>query len=74
MRVVLPGEIAGMAVLGHEELREFLAHPDVAKDPRHFTALREGRVPTAGRCAPSPPCPARPPPTCASSSSSPTAP
>ncbi|MFD7646154.1 cytochrome P450 [Streptomyces albidoflavus] len=44
-RVVLPGEIAGLAVLGHAELREFLAHPDVAKDPRHFTALREGGVP-----------------------------
>ncbi|MFG2331664.1 cytochrome P450 [Streptomyces sp. NPDC048604] len=43
--VVLPGEVAGMAVLGHEALREFLAHPDVAKGARHFTALAEGRVP-----------------------------
>ncbi|WP_436740036.1 cytochrome P450 family protein [Streptomyces sp. BBFR102] len=43
--VVLPGEIAGVAVLGHEELRDFLAHPDVVKDPRHFTDLREGRIP-----------------------------
>lgn len=33
-----------MAVLGHEALREFLQHPDVAKDAAHFTALREGRV------------------------------
>ncbi|MGW1893802.1 cytochrome P450 family protein [Streptomyces sp. NPDC002004] len=43
--VVLPGEVEGMVVLGHEALKEFLAHPDVAKDARHFTALREGRIP-----------------------------
>ncbi|MET9532844.1 cytochrome P450 [Streptomyces sp. NPDC006649] len=42
--VVLPGEVAGAAVLGHAALREFLAHPDVAKGPEHFTALREGRI------------------------------
>ncbi len=42
--VVLPGEIEGMVVLGHEALKEFLAHPGVAKDARHFTALREGRI------------------------------
>ncbi|MFF7972416.1 cytochrome P450 [Streptomyces sp. NPDC007905] len=42
--VVLPGGIEGAAVLGHETLREFLQHPDVAKDARHFTALREGRI------------------------------
>ncbi|MEU8979139.1 cytochrome P450 [Streptomyces sp. NPDC048309] len=45
--VVLPGEVAGMAVLGHDALREFLAHPEVAKGAAHFTALREGRI-TAG--------------------------
>ncbi|MET7453441.1 cytochrome P450 [Streptomyces sp. NPDC005574] len=45
--VVLPGDVEGMAVLGHDALREFLAHPEVAKNARHFTALREGRV-TAG--------------------------
>ncbi|MFF2852211.1 cytochrome P450 [Streptomyces sp. NPDC058001] len=44
-RIVLPGEVEGAAVLGHEALKEFLAHPDVAKDARHFTALREGHVP-----------------------------
>lgn len=44
-QVVLPGEVAGMAVLGHDALKEFLAHPDVAKDAEHFTALREGRIP-----------------------------
>ncbi|MFE2373256.1 cytochrome P450 [Streptomyces sp. NPDC059398] len=42
--VVLPGEVAGAAVLGHAALREFLAHPDVAKGPQHFTALREGLI------------------------------
>ncbi|MFE5831768.1 cytochrome P450 [Streptomyces sp. NPDC056508] len=43
--VVLPGEVEGMAVLGHDALREFLSHPDVAKGARHFTALAEGRIP-----------------------------
>ncbi|MDT0464881.1 cytochrome P450 family protein [Streptomyces gibsoniae] len=42
--VLLPGDIEGTAVLGHEALREFLAHPGVAKHARHFTALREGRI------------------------------
>ncbi|MDF3301381.1 cytochrome P450 family protein [Streptomyces tropicalis] len=42
--VVLPGEVEGAVVLGHEALKDFLAHPDVAKDPRHFTALHEGRI------------------------------
>lgn len=43
--VELPGGIEGVAVLGHEALKEFLAHPEVAKDARHFTALTEGRIP-----------------------------
>ncbi len=43
--VILPGEIEGMAVLGHDALRDFLSHPDVAKGPQHFTALAEGRIP-----------------------------
>ncbi|GHJ35984.1 cytochrome P450 [Streptomyces sp. TS71-3] len=43
--VVLPGEVPGAAVLGHDALRDFLAHPDVAKDAAHFTDLREGRIP-----------------------------
>ncbi|MFD8014563.1 cytochrome P450 [Streptomyces sp. NPDC058955] len=43
--VILPGDIDGMVVLGHDALRDFLAHPDVAKEPRHFTALAEGRIP-----------------------------
>ncbi|MER5934883.1 cytochrome P450 [Streptomyces sp. NPDC002054] len=43
--VVLPGGVPGAVVLGHEALREFLAHPDVAKDARHFTGLQDGTVP-----------------------------
>ncbi|MFI8100587.1 cytochrome P450 [Streptomyces sp. NPDC086023] len=43
--VLLPGGVEGMAVLGHEALREFLAHPDVAKDARHFAALQAGEIP-----------------------------
>lgn len=42
--VILPGEVAGMAVLGHDALKEFLSHPDVAKDARHFAALRSGEI------------------------------
>ncbi|MEU0395107.1 cytochrome P450 [Streptomyces sp. NPDC006208] len=43
--VVLPGEVEGMAVLGHEALKEFLAHPGVAKGARHFAALQAGEIP-----------------------------
>ncbi|MET9082860.1 cytochrome P450 [Streptomyces sp. NPDC004237] len=43
--VVLPGGVEGMAVLGHETLRDFLQHPEVAKNARHFTELAEGRIP-----------------------------
>ncbi|MEU6773133.1 cytochrome P450 [Streptomyces sp. NPDC046759] len=43
--VELPGGVPGAAVLGHEALKEFLQHPEVAKDARHFTDLREGRIP-----------------------------
>ncbi|MFB7213607.1 cytochrome P450 [Streptomyces sp. NPDC056255] len=43
--VLLPGDVAGAVVLGHEALREFLAHPDVAKGAHHFTELAEGRIP-----------------------------
>ncbi|MBR7838942.1 cytochrome P450, partial [Actinospica durhamensis] len=43
--VELPGGVPGVAVVGHDALRELLAHPDVAKGPEHFAALREGRVP-----------------------------
>lgn len=43
--VVLPGGVRAMAVLGHDALKEFLAHPDVAKSARHFTALQTGEIP-----------------------------
>ncbi len=43
--VILPGDIEGMAALGHDALRDFLSHPDVAKGAQHFTALTEGRIP-----------------------------
>ncbi|MCX4537115.1 cytochrome P450 [Streptomyces sp. NBC_00841] len=43
--VVLPGGVPGMAVLGHDALKEFLAHSDVAKGAAHFAALAEGRIP-----------------------------
>lgn len=43
--VVLPGGVPGAVVLGHEALKEFLAHPDVAKDARHFPSLHDGTVP-----------------------------
>jgi 2-hydroxy-5-methyl-1-naphthoate 7-hydroxylase len=42
--VVLPGEVRGTAILGHDALREFLTHPDVAKDARYFTALHDGQI------------------------------
>ncbi|OEV31769.1 cytochrome [Streptomyces nanshensis] len=45
VHVTLPGEVAGAAVTGHAELRDFLTHPDVAKNACHFAALQEGRVP-----------------------------
>ncbi|WP_438310308.1 cytochrome P450 family protein [Streptomyces sp. HUAS TT3] len=43
--VVLPGGVPGAVVLGHDALREFLAHPDVAKDSRHCPALNDGTIP-----------------------------
>ncbi|MCX4695819.1 cytochrome P450 [Streptomyces sp. NBC_01408] len=44
-QVVLPGGVPGAVVLGHEALKEFLAHPDVAKDARHCPALNDGSIP-----------------------------
>ncbi|MCF3177450.1 cytochrome P450 [Streptomyces sioyaensis] len=43
--VLLPGEVPAVAVTRHEVLREVLAHPEVAKNACHFTALRDGTVP-----------------------------
>lgn len=44
-QVLTPGDVPATAVLGHEELKAFLAHPDVAKNPRHFAALQRGEIP-----------------------------
>jgi cytochrome P450 len=43
--VELPGGVTAWAVTGHDELQEVLADARVAKDPRHWAALAEGRVP-----------------------------
>lgn len=43
--VVLPGDVGAMAVVGHDALKEFLSHPDVAKGSAHFTALQDGLIP-----------------------------
>ncbi|QGV82945.1 cytochrome P450 family protein [Streptomyces ficellus] len=43
--VVLPGGVPAMTVLGHEALKGFLTHPDVAKGAEHFAALQDGRIP-----------------------------
>ena len=43
--VLLPGDVPAYAVTRHEALKDFLAHPDVAKDARHFTALQNGELP-----------------------------
>lgn len=43
--VVLPDGVPGYAVTRHEALRDLLTHPEMAKDVRHFAALRRGEVP-----------------------------
>ncbi|MER8046723.1 cytochrome P450 [Streptomyces sp. NPDC094032] len=43
--VVLPGGVSAAVVLGHDALKEFLSHPDVAKDSRHCPALSDGTIP-----------------------------
>ncbi|MFJ3903901.1 cytochrome P450 [Streptomyces sp. NPDC090025] len=43
--VLLPGDVEGVAVLGHDALKDFLGSADVAKGPQHFAALAEGRIP-----------------------------
>ncbi len=42
--LVLPGEVPAYAVVRHAELAEFLQHPAVAKDARHFAALHAGEL------------------------------
>ncbi len=43
--VALPGGVPGMIVSRHQELREFLADPRVAKNVAHFAAYQDGRIP-----------------------------
>jgi cytochrome P450 len=43
--VLLPGDVPAYAVTRHEELKDFLAHPDVAKNACHFAALQNGEIP-----------------------------
>ncbi|MFJ9825179.1 cytochrome P450 [Streptomyces sp. NPDC101160] len=43
--IVLPGGVPAAVVLGHDALKEFLSHPDVAKDARHCPALSDGTIP-----------------------------
>ncbi|MEU8763550.1 cytochrome P450 [Streptomyces sp. NPDC048659] len=43
--VVLPGGVPAAVVLGHDALKEFLSHPDVAKDARNCPALSDGSIP-----------------------------
>jgi 2-hydroxy-5-methyl-1-naphthoate 7-hydroxylase len=43
--LMLPGEVPGFVVTRHRELKEFLGHPDVAKNACHFAALQRGEIP-----------------------------
>lgn len=43
--VLLPGDVTAYAITRHEELKVFTTHPQVAKDARHFAALRDGEIP-----------------------------
>jgi cytochrome P450 len=43
--VLMPGDVPGALVLGHAALKEFLASPDVSKDPANFAEYQQGRVP-----------------------------
>lgn len=45
LRVVMPGDVPGAMVLGHAALKEFLASPDVSKNPANFAEYQQGRVP-----------------------------
>lgn len=43
--VLLPGDVGAVAVTGHEELKDFLTDPRVAKNVCHFSALQDGMLP-----------------------------
>jgi 2-hydroxy-5-methyl-1-naphthoate 7-hydroxylase len=43
--VLLPDDVPGFVITRHEQLRDFLVDPAVAKNPTHFAALRRGEIP-----------------------------
>ncbi|MBY8882169.1 cytochrome P450 [Streptomyces sp. PLK6-54] len=43
--VLLPGDVPGVVITRHRELRDFLADPAVAKNARHFAAFQRGEIP-----------------------------
>ncbi|MFE2447743.1 cytochrome P450 [Streptomyces sp. NPDC059426] len=43
--VLLPGDVPGYAITRHEELKDFVTHPDVAKNACHFAALQRDELP-----------------------------
>ena len=45
VRVLMPGDVPGVLMLGHAALKDFLASPDVSKDPANFAEYQQGRVP-----------------------------
>ncbi|MEU1145067.1 cytochrome P450 [Streptomyces sp. NPDC005863] len=45
VRVELPGNVPAWVITRHDALQDLLADPRVVKNPAHWQALREGRVP-----------------------------
>lgn len=45
VRVLMPGDVPGVLMLGHAALKDFLASPDVSKDPANFAEYQQGHVP-----------------------------
>ncbi|NJP74436.1 cytochrome P450 [Streptomyces sp. C1-2] len=43
--ILLPGDVPAYAITRHKELKDFVGHPDVAKNARHFAALQNGELP-----------------------------
>ncbi|AUA13997.1 cytochrome P450 [Streptomyces sp. SID8382] len=43
--VLLPGDVPAYAITRHEELKDFVTHPDVAKNACHFAALQNDELP-----------------------------
>ncbi|MFG2577880.1 cytochrome P450 family protein [Streptomyces malaysiensis] len=43
--VLLPGDVPAYAITRYEELKDFVTHPDVAKNACHFAALQNDELP-----------------------------